>query len=61
VNNGSIFRILDVPPRTLVALHRSLSLDYIIVLKGPVVLTLDSGTRETINQGEFVIQNATMH
>lgn len=61
VNNGSIFRIVDVPPRTVGALHRSLSLDYVVVLRGSVVLVLDDGTRTTINQGEFVVQNATMH
>lgn len=61
VNNGSIFRIVDVPPRSVGPLHHSLSLDYIIVQQGTVTLTLDDGSRTKVNQGEFVIQNATMH
>ncbi|KAJ9500912.1 hypothetical protein H2202_003470 [Exophiala xenobiotica] len=61
VNRGSIFRIVDIPPRSVGALHRSLSLDYIIVTKGSVTLSLDDGTRTKISEGEFVIQQATMH
>ncbi|OQV07293.1 hypothetical protein CLAIMM_11748 [Cladophialophora immunda] len=61
VNNGSIFRIVDVPPRTVGVLHRSLSLDYIIVQQGSITLTLDSGTSTKVHQREIVIQQATMH
>ncbi len=61
VNNGSIFRIVDLPPRSVGALHRSLSLDYIIVQKGSVTLTLDNDTKTKVDQGDLVIQQATMH
>lgn len=61
VNNGSIFRIVDFPPRSVGVFHRSLSLDYIVVQKGSVTLTLDDGSKTKINQGDFVIQQATMH
>jgi quercetin dioxygenase-like cupin family protein len=61
VNNGSIFRIVDLPPRSSGAVHRSLSLDYIILQKGNVVLTLDDGSRTMVNEGDFVVQQATMH
>jgi len=61
VNNGSYFRIVDLPPKSEGALHRSLSLDYVIVQKGRVTLHLDDGTKTNLNQGDFVIQQATMH
>lgn len=61
VNSGSIFRVVDIPPRSVGALHRSLSLDYIIIAKGSVTLSLDDGTRTKIREGDFVIQQATMH
>lgn len=61
VNNGSVFRIVDLPPRSSGALHRSVSLDYIIVQKGPIILTLDDGTKTKIDEGDFVVQQATMH
>ncbi|KEF54718.1 uncharacterized protein A1O9_09160 [Exophiala aquamarina CBS 119918] len=61
VNKGSIFRIVDIPPRSVGALHRSLSLDYVIMTKGSITLSLDNGTRTKIREGDFVIQQATMH
>ncbi|KAJ9655220.1 hypothetical protein H2198_005836 [Neophaeococcomyces mojaviensis] len=61
VNNGSIFRIVDLPPKSVGPLHRSISLDYIIVQKGTVTLTLDDGSRTKANEGDVVIQQATMH
>ncbi len=61
VNNGSIFRIVDLPPRSVGALHRSISLDYIIVQKGTATLTLDDGSKTPVHEGDFVIQQATMH
>jgi quercetin dioxygenase-like cupin family protein len=61
INGGSIFRIVDLPPHSVGALHRSISLDYIIVQKGSIVLTLDDGSRTTLHQGDFLVQQATMH
>lgn len=61
INGGSIFRIIDLPPHSVGTLHRSISLDYIIVQKGSIVLTLEDGSRTRLHQGEFVVQQATMH
>ena len=61
ITNGSVFRIVDIPPRNVGALHRTVSLDYIIVQTGSVTLTFDNGSKTKVNQGEFVIQQATMH
>jgi quercetin dioxygenase-like cupin family protein len=61
VNNGSIFRIVDLPPRSIGALHRSISLDYIIVQQGQVVLSLENGSKTRLRAGDVVVQQATMH
>lgn len=61
VNNGSILRIVDFPPHTVGQIHRSISLDYILVLKGKVVLTLDDGSKTPVEEGGLVVQQATMH
>ena len=61
VNNGSVLRIVDFPPYAVGRLHRSISVDYVIVLKGTVVLTLDDGSRTSVNEGGLVVQQATMH
>ena len=60
-NDGTIVRIVDFPPRSRGMVHRSMTLDYIFVLKGQVVLTLDDDSRTTIKENEAVIQQATMH
>lgn len=60
-NNGSICRVVDFPPNSTGMVHRSITLDYIYVLEGEIVLTLDDGSRTTIKKGEIVVQRGTMH
>ena len=61
VNDGSVFRVVDIPPRSVGPLHRTISLDYIIVQRGSVVLALGDVSRTEVNEGDFVVQQATMH
>lgn len=61
VNSGSVLRIVDFCPHSFGRLHRSISLDYVLVLKGSIVLALDDGSRTTVNEGDLVVQQATMH
>ncbi|KAL4880402.1 hypothetical protein BJY04DRAFT_228678 [Aspergillus karnatakaensis] len=60
-NNGTICRIVDFPPSSKGMVHRSMTLDYIYVAKGEIVLTLDDGSRTVVKEGEVVVQQATMH
>jgi quercetin dioxygenase-like cupin family protein len=60
-NNGTIVRIVDFPPKSLGLVHRSITLDYIFVMKGSVTLVLDDGSRTQVHAGECVVQQATMH
>ncbi|KAI1776936.1 hypothetical protein F4818DRAFT_412346 [Hypoxylon cercidicola] len=61
VPTGSVVRIVDLPPHSAPLLHRSISLDYIVVQKGTVGLVLDDGSRTEVREGELVVQQATMH
>ncbi|KPI40614.1 uncharacterized protein AB675_10790 [Cyphellophora attinorum] len=61
VTPGSVARIVDIPPHTKGGLHRTISLDYILVLEGSVTLSLDDGSRTVVKKGELVVQQATMH
>lgn len=61
VNGGSILRIVDLPPHCVGGFHRTISLDYIVVLRGAVVLTLDDMSRTEVKEGGVVIQQASMH
>ena len=61
VNNGSILRVVDFPPHSSGLLHRTLSQDYVVVLKGTIALTLDDGSKTLVKEGGVVVQRATMH
>lgn len=61
VNNGSILRIVDLPPRSTGSAHRSVSLDYVVVQKGNVLLLMDDGVKIPVREGDVVVQQATMH
>lgn len=61
VNNGTVLRFVDLPPRCTGHMHRSISLDYITVMEGEVVLELDDGSKTTCKKGTVIVQQATMH
>ncbi|PWY90703.1 hypothetical protein BO70DRAFT_367957 [Aspergillus heteromorphus CBS 117.55] len=42
-------------------MHRTLSLDYGVVIEGEVELLLDSGERRRLGRGDVVVQRGTMH
>ena len=60
-NKGTICRIVDFPPASQGMVHRSITLDYIFVLEGEVVLTLGDGSRTSVQKGDVVVQRGTMH
>ncbi|RAH84255.1 hypothetical protein BO86DRAFT_446318 [Aspergillus japonicus CBS 114.51] len=60
-NDGTICRVVDFPPQSKGMVHRSLTLDYIFVVAGEIVLTLDDGSRTPVGAGEMVVQRGTMH
>jgi len=42
-------------------MHRTPTVDYVIVLEGELVLELDDGESRTIGSGDIVVQNGTRH
>lgn len=42
-------------------LHRTFSVDIIVVVQGKIICHLDSGEEKTINVGDVLIQRGTMH
>ena len=61
INSGTVLRHVDVPPGALSPMHRTVSLDYGIVLEGEIELVLDSGEKKTMMPGDVAIQRGTMH
>lgn len=58
---GVMFGITDFPPGAEAPMHRTLSLDYGIVMSGEIVLTVDGGEERTLRAGEYLIQGGVNH
>lgn len=58
---GLLIATIDMVPGHLSAMHRTVSLDYGIVLEGEVELILDSGEKRAMKPGDIAIQRGTMH
>lgn len=50
-----------MPPEALSPMHRTVSLDYGIVLMGDIELVLDSGETKQMKVGDVCIQRGTNH
>ena len=61
IPGGTVLRFVDMAPGTLSPMHRTVSLDYGVVLEGEVDLVLDSGERKTMMRGDVAIQRGTNH
>jgi quercetin dioxygenase-like cupin family protein len=59
--SGSAFTAYDLPPWSEGVFHRSITLDYVIVISGRIVLCLEGGERVSLHEGDVVVQQATMH
>ncbi|KAL1965470.1 hypothetical protein VTN77DRAFT_5726 [Rasamsonia byssochlamydoides] len=58
---GTVMRIVDMRPQKETPMHRTVSLDYGVVLEGEVELVLDSGQSRVMRRGDVSIQRATAH
>lgn len=53
--------MIDFGPAVESPWHRALTIDYGVVIEGVFELTLDSGERRIMRQGDVSIQRATNH
>jgi len=61
VNNGSILRIVDCAPHSPGHMHRTTSLDYLLLMSGTLIMHLDDGSKTTLNAGDLIVQQGTNH
>lgn len=61
IPTGSVLRVVDMPPGALSPMHRTISLDYGIVLEGEIELILDSGESRVMKRGDISVQRGTNH
>jgi quercetin dioxygenase-like cupin family protein len=58
---GTAVRVLDVSPTEETPMHRTVSIDYVIITKGEIDLELEGGEVLTVRAGDILIQRGTNH
>ncbi|RYP90176.1 hypothetical protein DL770_003712 [Monosporascus sp. CRB-9-2] len=61
ISTGSVLRVVDMRPGALSPMHRTISLDYGVVLEGEVELILDTGESRLMKRGDISVQRGTNH
>ncbi|KKK15733.1 hypothetical protein P175DRAFT_0539169 [Aspergillus ochraceoroseus IBT 24754] len=61
IPGGTVLRVVDMNPGSISPMHRTVSLDYGVVLEGEVELVLDSGETRLLKRGDISIQRGTNH
>lgn len=61
IPNGFAFRILDLPPSYDSAKHRTISVNFNVVMQGQLELTLNSGEKRQLGPGDSAIQRGVEH
>lgn len=58
--NGSRFVVIDYPPGNTGAMHRTETIDYIVVLSGEIEMEMDDST-VMLRAGDVMVQRGTYH
>ena len=61
IENGTVFRILDFRPGLEQRIHRTNSIDYIIVMSGEIDMELETGEEVHLKAGDVMVQRGTVH
>jgi quercetin dioxygenase-like cupin family protein len=62
IEDGSVFRILDFRPGLAQRIHRTDTVDYIVVMQGEIDMELEPGGQEVhLKQGDVMVQRGTVH
>ena len=57
---GSRFAVIDFPPGVISAMHRTETVDYVIVIEGEIDMDMDASTVK-LHQGDVMVQRGTNH
>jgi len=60
IDNGTVFRILELAPGVSPRNHRTDSIDYAVVMSGEVDIVLDDTTVH-LKSGDVLVQRGTIH
>lgn len=58
---GTIFRVLELQPGVAAEMHRTDTVDYVIMLEGAIEMEMDDGFEVHLEAGDVLIQRGTYH
>lgn len=58
---GAIFRIVEYAPGVSPRMHRTLTIDYAVVMSGEIVMVLDGGREVHLKAGDVLVQRGAAH
>jgi len=58
--NGTRFAVIDFPPGNAPIMHRTETIDYVVVLSGQIDMDMDDST-VTLKAGDVMVQRGTNH
>jgi len=61
LDNGTVFRILELQPDNIPRVHRTDSLDYAVIMSGEIDMELETGSITHLTAGDVVVQRGTVH
>lgn len=61
IENGSVFRIIDFRPGVQQRVHRTDTVDYIVVMSGEIDMELETGEEVHLTAGDVMVQRGTVH
>ena len=61
LKNGSIFRVIEFAPGLAPRMHRTDSIDYIVVISGEIDMELDDSVLVHLKAGDVMVQRGTIH
>jgi len=61
IENGTVFRILHFLPGVAQRVHRTDSIDYLVVMAGEIDMELDDGVSVHLKAGDVMVQRGTVH
>ena len=60
-NGGAVFRLLELAPGAAPHMHKTATIDYIVVTEGELTMLLEDGTELLLKPRDVMIQRATVH
>jgi mannose-6-phosphate isomerase-like protein (cupin superfamily) len=61
LDNGTVFRILELQPDNIPRVHRTGSIDYAVIMSGEIDMELEPGSITHLKAGDVVVQRGTVH